>query len=63
MNFMSQMRGDVSILTKYGESQAALDQHMATPHFKRLEQTGGKLVQEPFEINIVKRILTGAAAA
>jgi len=36
---------------------------MATPHFKRLEQTGGKLVQEPFEINIVKRILTGAAAA
>jgi quinol monooxygenase YgiN len=45
------------------ESQAALDQHMATPHFKRLEQTGGELVKEPFEINIVKRVLTGAAAA
>jgi quinol monooxygenase YgiN len=45
------------------ESQAALDEHMATPHFKRLEQAGGELVREPFEINIVKRILTGAAAA
>jgi quinol monooxygenase YgiN len=41
-------------------SQAALDQHMAMPHFGRLEQTGGKLVREPFEINIVKR-LAGAA--
>jgi quinol monooxygenase YgiN len=50
-------------LDEVWESQAALDQHMATPHFKRLEQTGGELVQEPFEINIVKRILTGAAAA
>ena len=43
--------------------QAALDQHVATPHFKRLEQTGGELVREPFEINIVKSILAGAAAA
>jgi quinol monooxygenase YgiN len=45
------------------ESQSALDQHIATPHFKRLKQTGGELVSEPFEINVVKRILTGAAAA
>jgi quinol monooxygenase YgiN len=45
------------------ESQSALDQHMATPHFKRLKQTGGELVSEPFEINFVKMILTGAAAA
>jgi quinol monooxygenase YgiN len=45
------------------ESQVALDQHMATPHFKHLKQTGGELVTEPFEINILKRILTGAAAA
>jgi quinol monooxygenase YgiN len=45
------------------ESQAALDQHMAMPHFKRLEQIGGELVKEPFEINIVKRVLTGVAAA
>ena len=45
------------------ESQAALDQHMATPHFKHLKQTGGELVREPFEVNIVKRILPGATAA
>jgi Antibiotic biosynthesis monooxygenase len=45
------------------ESQAALDLHMATPHFKHLKQTGAELVSEPFEINKVKRILTGAAAA
>ena len=45
------------------ESQAALDQHMATPHFKRLKQTGAELVKEPFEVNIVREILTGAVAA
>ncbi|MGD0988546.1 MAG: putative quinol monooxygenase [Candidatus Sulfotelmatobacter sp.] len=44
-------------------SEAALDQHMATPHFKRLKQAGGEFVREPFEINFVKRILAGAAAA
>ena len=44
-------------------SQAALDQHMATAHFKRLKETGGELVQEPFEINSVKTILNEAAAA
>jgi quinol monooxygenase YgiN len=45
------------------ESQAALDQHAASAHFKHLEQTIGELIQEPFEINILERILTGAAAA
>jgi quinol monooxygenase YgiN len=45
------------------ESQAALDRHMATPHFKHLKQTGAELVKERFEINIVKRSLTGAGAA
>ena len=45
------------------ESQAALDQHAASPHFKHLEQTVGELVQEPFEVNILERVLTGAAAA
>jgi quinol monooxygenase YgiN len=45
------------------ESQSALDQHAASPHFKYLEQTVGELVQEPFEINILERILTGASAA
>ncbi len=45
------------------ESQAALDQHAASPHFKHLEQTVGELVQEPFEVNILEGILTGASAA
>jgi quinol monooxygenase YgiN len=45
------------------ESQAALDQHAASPHFKYLEQTVGELVQEPFEVNILERILMGASAA
>jgi quinol monooxygenase YgiN len=38
------------------ESQAALDQHMATPHFKHLEQTIGELVEEPLEVNILKEL-------
>jgi quinol monooxygenase YgiN len=38
-------------------SQAALDQHVATPHFKHLEQSVGKLVTEPFEVNILKGIM------
>jgi len=45
------------------ESQSALDQHAASPHFKYLEQTVGELLQEPFEVNILERILTGASAA
>jgi quinol monooxygenase YgiN len=45
------------------ESQAALDRHAASPHFKHLEQAIEELLQEPFEINILERISTGAAAA
>jgi quinol monooxygenase YgiN len=45
------------------ESQAALDQHAASAHFKHLEQTVGELVQEPFEVNILQKVLAGAAAA
>jgi quinol monooxygenase YgiN len=45
------------------ESQAALDHHAASAHFKHLEQAIGELIQEPFEINILERILAGAAAA
>jgi quinol monooxygenase YgiN len=45
------------------ESQAALDKHAASAHFKHLEQTVGELVQTPFEVNILERILTGAAGA
>ena len=44
------------------ENQAALDRHAATPHFRHLQQGAEKLVKEPFEVNILKRILTGAAA-
>lgn len=45
------------------ESQAALDQHAASLHYRHLAQTVGELVQEPFEVNILERILTGAGAA
>jgi quinol monooxygenase YgiN len=45
------------------ESQAALDKHIATPHFKHLEQAIGELLEGPFEVNILKRILTDAVAA
>jgi quinol monooxygenase YgiN len=43
------------------ESQAALDQHAASPHFKHLEQTVGEFIEEPFEVNILERMLTAAA--
>jgi quinol monooxygenase YgiN len=45
------------------ESQAALDQHAASAHFRHLERAVRELVEEPFEVNILERILTGAAAA
>ena len=44
------------------ESQAALDQHAASPHFKHLEQTVEELAREPLEVNILTSIQTGAAA-
>ena len=45
------------------ESRAALDQHIATPHFKHLEQALGDLLQEPFEVNILSTISPDAVAA
>ncbi len=45
------------------ESQAALGRHLATPHIERLKKTGAELVKEPFEVNIVREVLTGAAVA
>ena len=45
------------------KSQAALDDHVATPHFKHLEQTIEELLREPFEVNILNRILPDAVAA
>jgi quinol monooxygenase YgiN len=50
-------------LNETWESQAVLDQHLATPHFRRLNKTGAELVKEPFEVNILREILTGATAA
>jgi quinol monooxygenase YgiN len=41
-------------------SQAALDQHAASSHFKHLEQTVGELLQEPFEVNILRRVTAAA---
>jgi len=38
------------------ESQAALDQHIATPHFRQLQQAVGELLTEPFEVNILRSI-------
>jgi quinol monooxygenase YgiN len=45
------------------ESEAALDKHTATLHFKHLQQAIGELVEEPFEVNILKRILSDGAGA
>src|ERR1700693_6660919 len=45
------------------ESEAELDKHIATPHFKYLEQAIGKLLEEPFQVNNLKRILSDGAAA
>jgi quinol monooxygenase YgiN len=42
------------------ESQAALDQHAASPHFKHLKQTVGDLLQESFEVNILRAVTAAA---
>src|ERR1700757_3834679 len=41
------------------ESQAALDQHAASLHFKHLQRTLGELLQKPFEVNILTGIHSG----
>ena len=38
------------------ESQAALDQHAASPHYKHLEQSITELIQGSFEINILRAL-------
>jgi quinol monooxygenase YgiN len=40
------------------ESPAALDERVATPHFRHLEQAIGELLEGPFEVNILKTIST-----
>jgi quinol monooxygenase YgiN len=39
------------------ESQTALDQHKATAHFKRLAEAGKDPVTEPFELNVLTKVL------
>jgi quinol monooxygenase YgiN len=43
------------------QSQAALDQHKATAHFKRLVEAGKDVVAEPFEVNVLTKILPSQA--
>jgi quinol monooxygenase YgiN len=40
------------------ESQAALEQHAASPHYHHLELTIGDLLEEPFEVNILREVLS-----
>jgi quinol monooxygenase YgiN len=40
------------------ESQAALEQHAASPHYKHLELRVRDLLEEPFEVNILKEVLS-----
>jgi len=44
------------------ESQSALDRHIETPHFRHLRQAVGEVLTEPFEVNILRAIRSGAAA-
>jgi quinol monooxygenase YgiN len=45
------------------ENQTELDKHMATPHFKYLEQALTHLLEKPLEVNILTRIVPDAVAA
>jgi quinol monooxygenase YgiN len=38
------------------ESQAALEQHAASPHYQHLELVVGDLLEEPFEVNMLKEV-------
>jgi quinol monooxygenase YgiN len=38
------------------ESQAALEHHAASSHYKHLELVVGDLLEEPFEVNILKEV-------
>jgi quinol monooxygenase YgiN len=40
------------------ESQAALKQHAASPHYKHLELAVEGLLEEPFEVNILTEVLS-----
>ena len=40
------------------ENQAALEQHAASPHYKHLGLVVRDLLEEPFEVNILKEVLS-----
>ena len=40
------------------ENEAALEQHGASPHYKHLELIVRDLLEEPFEVNILKEVLS-----
>ena len=40
------------------ENQAALERHAASPHYKHLELTVPDLLEEPFEVNILKEVVS-----
>jgi quinol monooxygenase YgiN len=40
------------------ENQAALEHHAASPHYKQLELLVRDLLEEPFEVNILKEVLS-----
>jgi quinol monooxygenase YgiN len=40
------------------ENQAALERHAASPHYKHLELIARDLLEEPFEVNILKEVLS-----
>jgi quinol monooxygenase YgiN len=40
------------------EDQAALEEHGASPHYKHLELSVRDLLKEPFEVNILKEVLS-----
>ena len=40
------------------ENHAALEQHAASPHYKHLELIVSDLLEEPFEVNILKEVLS-----
>ena len=44
------------------KNQAALDEHKATLHYKHLEHAVGELLDEPFEVNVLKSVLEGTPA-
>jgi quinol monooxygenase YgiN len=43
---------------EWWENQAALEQHVASPHYKRLASIVPDLLEEPFEVNILKEVLS-----